>query len=187
MMPLHTPVLSLPPLVSAALRPLPLLPLELFLSAVMRRIVQQHPRIFDRLGSHAGKRYGLAPSDVPFSFVIDTAPQAPTVKVVRLLPGSLDARISGPLPALIGMADGSYDGDALFFSRTIVVEGDMEAVLALRNAIDDAGIDLLREAAALLGPLGQIGEAVFRNLHRAGDGRQPVNRHEKEEGYSPWS
>lgn len=168
MTPLHTPVPVLPPLVSVALRPLPLQPLQLFLASVMRGIMQRHPGVFERLGSHAGKRYGLAPTDVPFSFVIDTAAQAPAIRVLRLLPASLDARISGPLPALVGMADGSYDGDALFFSRTIVVEGDIEAVLALRNAVDDAGIDLLREAAALLGPLGRIGEALFRHRRRAG-------------------
>ena len=81
---------------------------------------------------------------------------------MRSLPDGLDARISGPLLALVGMADGSYDGDALFFSRIIVVEGDIEAVLALRNAVDDAGVDVLREGAVLLGPIGQFGEALLR-------------------------
>ena len=55
--------------------------------------------------------------------------------------------------ALLGLIDGSYDGDALFFSRDLVVEGDVEAVLALRNAIDDAGVDLVADTAALFGPL----------------------------------
>lgn len=164
---LPTPVAALPPLVSAALRPLPLHPLQLFLSAVMRRIVRKHPRMFERLGTYAGKRYGLCPSDLPFAFVLDTAPRAPGITVVRSLPARLDARISGPLLALIGMVDGSYDGDALFFSRAIVVEGDIEAVLALRNAVDDAGVDVLREGAALLGPLGQFGEALLRHQQKA--------------------
>jgi predicted lipid carrier protein YhbT len=168
MTPSHTPATAFPPFVSAALRPLPLGPLQLFLSAVLRRIVRHHPRMFERLGSYAGKRYGLAPSDLPFAFVLDTAPRAPGIVVVRSLPEQLDARISGPLRALVGMADGSYDGDALFFSRTIVVEGDMEAVLALRNAIDGAGVDVLREGAALLGPLGHFGEALRRQWRTHG-------------------
>ena len=168
MTPSHTPASVLPAFVSTALRPLPLGPLQLFLSAVLRRIVRHHPRMFERLGSYAGKRYGLVASDLPFAFVLDTASQAPRIMVVRSLPDRLDARISGPLLALVGMADGSYDGDALFFSRTIVVEGDIEAVLALRNAIDDAGVDILREGAALLGPLGQFGEALLRNLRKEG-------------------
>ena len=61
----------------------------------------------------------------------------------------------------MGLVDGSYDGDALFFSRDLVVEGDVEAVLALRNAIDDAGIDLVADTAALFGPLAPIGERLL--------------------------
>ena len=153
---------AFPALVSIALRPLPLGPIQLLLSAVLRRIVRHHPHMFERLGPYAGKRYGLDPSDLPFAFILDTAPQNPRITVMRSLPDWLDARISGPLLALVGMADGSYDGDALFFSRTIVVEGDIEAVLALRNAVDDAGVDVLREGAALLGPIGQFGEGLLR-------------------------
>ena len=187
MTPLHTPVSTLPPLVSAVLRPLPLPPLELFLKAVLRRIVRQHPRIFGRLGLHAGKRYGLAPCDVPFAFILDTTPQTPQIRAVRRLTASLDAKISGPLAALLGMADGSYDGDALFFSRTIVVEGDIEAVLALRNAVDDAGVDVLREAAALFGPLGQIGEVLFRHRRLMEERRRTAEHRQEPKGQSPWN
>jgi predicted lipid carrier protein YhbT len=63
----------------------------------------------------------------------------------------------------MGLVDGTYDGDALFFSRDIAVDGDIEAVLALRNAVDDASIDLLHEAAAWAGPLA----AVFRHAARS--------------------
>lgn len=186
MTPMHRPVATLPPLVSTALRPLPLPPLQLFLSAVMRRIVRHHPRMFERLGPYAGKRYGLAPTDLPLAFVLDTTPRAPKVIAVRSLPDRLDARISGPLLALIGMADGSYDGDALFFSRTIVVEGDIEAVLALRNAVDDAGVDILREGAALLGPLGQLGEAFLRQRKQGAESGAPRFDREPKE-FSPWN
>lgn len=47
------------------------------------------------------------------------------------------------------MVHGALDGDALFFSRDILIEGDTEAVLALRNAVDDAEIDLAGEIAAV--------------------------------------
>ena len=63
-----------------------------------------------------------------------------------------DAAIAGTFFNLLDMIDGSLDGDALFFSRDLVIEGDTEAVLALRNAIDNEEIDLAREIAALLGP-----------------------------------
>lgn len=187
MTPSHPSAAAFPAFVSAALRPLPLGPLQLFLSAVLRRIVRHHPRIFERLGSYAGKHYGLAPSDLPFAFVLHTAPHAPRIGVVRSLPDRLDARIAGPLRALIGMADGSHDGDALFFSRTIAVEGDIEAVLALRNAVDDAGVDILREGAAALGPLGQFGEALLRHQRNRSTADRPGSTASGSDEASSWN
>ena len=54
---------------------------------------------------------------------------------------------------LIDLAEGRLDGDALFFSRDLAVEGDTEAVVALRNAVDDAEIDLTADLASMFGPL----------------------------------
>ena len=151
----------LPPLLTRIVRPLPLTPLQLPLSMVLRSVVARHPHIFERLGEHADKRFGLEPSDLPFSFVLVPHPTRPSLTAVRRLPAGLPIRIAGPLLALLGLVDGSYDGDALFFSRDLVVEGDVEAVLALRNAIDDAGIDLVADAAALFGPLAPLGQRVL--------------------------
>ena len=60
------------------------------------------------------------------------------------------------------MVHGAMDGDALFFSRDIVIEGDTEAVLALRNAVDDAEIDLADEVASMTGPVSKYVAEVFR-------------------------
>jgi predicted lipid carrier protein YhbT len=155
------PVPILPPLLTRIVRPLPLGPLQLPLSMVLRSVVVRHPHIFERLGEHAHKRFGLEPSDLPFSFVLAPHPKAPSLVAVRDLPAGLPIRIAGPLLALLGLVDGSYDGDALFFSRDLVVEGDIEAVLALRNAIDDAGVDLVADTAALFGPLAPLGHRML--------------------------
>ena len=145
------------------------MPLQPVRSLMLRSIVRRHPRLFARLGDHAGKRFGLDPSDLPFSFVLDTNVVAPRVVAMRELPtAGLDATIRGPFEALVGMVDGDYDGDALFFSRTIVVAGDIEAVLALRNAVDDAAIDLVNILAAGLGPFEKPGEAVLRRAFELG-------------------
>jgi predicted lipid carrier protein YhbT len=50
----------------------------------------------------------------------------------------------------------------LFFSGDIAIEGDIEAILALRNALDDAELDLLQEGAAMLGPLSNPADRVMR-------------------------
>jgi O2-independent ubiquinone biosynthesis accessory factor UbiT len=155
------PVPSLPRLIARTLQPLPLGPLQLPLALVLRSVVARHPNIFERLGEHAQKRFGLVPTDLPFSFVLAPHPKTPSLIAVRSLPAGIPVRIAGPLLALVGMIDGSYDGDALFFSRDLVVEGDVEAVLALRNAIDDAGVDLVADTAALFGPLAPLSEKLL--------------------------
>jgi predicted lipid carrier protein YhbT len=89
----------------------------------------------------------------------------------RARPPAHDARIAGPLSAFLAMMHGAEDGDALFFSRDLTVEGDTAAVLALRNAMDDAELDLTEELAALAGPLGGAAApdaGAGRNGDRAG-------------------
>jgi predicted lipid carrier protein YhbT len=78
---------------------------------------------------------------------------------------------------LVGMLDGSYDGDALFFSRDLVIEGDTSAVLALRNALDDAEIDpatLAGVPAPLRALFNRGAEAVLDGLRRALDAPPPT-------------
>lgn len=136
------------------LRGLPLAPLSLSLTAYARRIAQSHPGMFRRLGDYGNFSFALDPTDFPF--VINLAPRGGNPKVtVTRKPVVVDARIAGPLAALLGLVHGAYDGDALFFSRDLVVEGDTSAALALRNAVDDAELDLADEISGLSGPLAQ--------------------------------
>jgi len=156
-----------PPLLALAMRPLPLLPPQIVLSAFLRRILRRHPHLLDRLGAHRGKRFGIEPTDLPFAFVIRATPGHPRLEVVRELPAGIDARISASIASLLALVEGRLDGDALMFSRQLVVEGDVEAVLALRNAIDDAGLDVITEVAALFGPFGRGVERVLEAARNA--------------------
>jgi predicted lipid carrier protein YhbT len=159
---------GLPAFFSLALRPLPTAPLEIALQRLANSIVMRHPGLLDRLGSEGARRFGIEPLDLPFAIVIEVVEATVHLSVVRRLDtGKVDARVTGSLLSLIDLVDGRHDGDALFFSRDISVEGDIEAVLALRNAIDDAELDLLREAAQLAGPLSVIAEQIARATVRA--------------------
>ncbi len=141
-----------PPILARALRVVPLAPLSLSLTACSRNIAKSHPKLFRRLGEYDHTRFVLDPVDLPFVIYLDPNGGVPRVTVIR---GNGDgaARISGPLAALIGLVHGAFDGDALFFSRDLVVKGDTGAALALRNAIDDAELDLSQEIASISGPL----------------------------------
>ena len=168
----------LPPVLARAVAPLPLGTLQPVLALMLHRISRMYPDLYSRLGEHADKRFGIDPTDLPFAFVLEPRLRQPRVRAVRTLPAGLDASIRGPLSGLVGMAEGTLDGDALFFSRILWVEGVAAATLALRNAIDDARIDFGAVMFGHFGPLGQrLGDALRRQLQ----GRRTVS------GAETWS
>ncbi len=168
MAPLSSLVPQFPQVGARMLAPLPLGPLSLLLGRAARGMATRHPGLFTRLGAHSEKRFLIDPTDLPFSFLVRPQAARPRIEAVgALVSPTWDCRIAGPLAALIGMVHGAYDGDALFFSRDIVIEGDTEAALALRNALDDAEIDLFEEAAESLGAPGRTAGRQLRPLARA--------------------
>jgi predicted lipid carrier protein YhbT len=150
---------------AAALQFAPLAPLSLAGRRLVRSLGRRHPSLVARLGDQAEKIFLIDPTDLPFVFRLEPRSEGPRLEAHRREnAGRWDARIGGSLAALLGMVHGVYDGDALFFSRDLVIEGDTGAVLALRNAIDNEEIDLANEAAALFGPLAFLAFAPTRRL-----------------------
>lgn len=134
-------------------------------------VLKAHPNLFERLGAYRQARYCFSPADLPLHFTVVPATQVLTVSR-REHPPSADAHIHGPLALLLGLLEGRCDADALFFSRDLSVTGDMEAMLALRNALDDSAIDLPRELGALVGPLAPLVAGTARYIRsRALEGR----------------
>lgn len=110
------------------------------------RMLKRHPKLLGRLGEHAARTYAFAPTDIQFEFAV--VPRVGAVTARRR--GSRrhwDVQVSGPLVVLLALAEGRIDGDAEFFGRQIAIEGDMEAALALRNALENEAIDLTRDLA----------------------------------------
>jgi len=155
----------LPALAVDLLRRLPLPLLDSIVGRLVEGTADRHPSLFVRLGAHATTTFLIDPVDLPFVIRLYPARVERRVALARRdKTGVCDARIAGPLAALLGLVHGAYDGDALFFSRDLTIEGNTEAVLALRNAIDDAEIDLSEEVLAMLGVLRAIAERPFRFL-----------------------
>ena len=145
-----------------ALRPVPPALLRPALALAMALMRRRHAEVFARLAPLGARRVEIDPTDLPFRFLLLLDPEGPELDILAADdPGDApsSARISGPLAALIELLQGRIDGDALFFSRALTIEGDTEIVLALRNAVDSAEIDL---AADLLAPLGPLGGPVRR-------------------------
>ncbi len=159
---------ALPALLSCALRPLPVWPLDLVLQRLATSIVTRHPGLLHRLHTGGARRFGIQPADLPFAMVIEAQDAGVRLSVVAQLDGErLDARITGNFLALLDLIDGRRDGDALFFSRDLAIEGDIGAVLALRNAIDNAELDLAHEVAQLAQPWSGLAEQTIRTAAAA--------------------
>ncbi len=163
---MESPIHSNPPLspvllAGIALSPLPPGLLQPFLDVVMAIISRRHPGLFDRLAGLAESTFLIDPIDLNFGFLLRPSPPPSLVAVAKApQTETLTATIRGPLLTLIQLLEGKLDGDALFFSRDLVVEGDTEAVVTLRNAIDGAGIDVLDDLLSVLGPLAWPAERI---------------------------
>lgn len=142
--------------------PLPLGAVNPILGHIAAHVAHTRPAVFDRLGEHAQKRFLIDPTDLPFVLVLKPEPHRPRLIAHRRHDKpEHDARVAGAFLDLLEMMDSSLDGDALFFSRSLVVTGDTEAVVALRNALDDVDGSVLETALAAFGPLaGPAGVAI---------------------------
>lgn len=141
-------------------------------SAANDRLV---PLLADRLRGMTGT-VAVLPTDFPYGVRFRVADDAVTLDLIDGEAGEeADARLRAPVRVLLDLARGSgVDGDASFFSRDLVMEGDTGLVMALRYALEEAAeqgldpMDLLAEA--LPGPAGarrRLAAAVERALGQA--------------------
>jgi len=151
----------------------PLALLQPILTHIATHVARSRPELFARLGPHTDKLFLIDPIDFPFVLVLRPDAARPYLKASRRYERPRhDAAIAGTFLNLLGMMDGSLDGDALFFSRDLRVTGDTEAVVALRNALDDFEGSALDSIISAFGPLSvplQIALSSWRGVH----GRQP--------------
>lgn len=136
-------------------------PLGPALTLSLRALARRRPALFERLGEHGRERYFIDPVDLAFAFTVVADGERSVVRVTRKAEAATcGVVIRGPLLTLLALLDGSLDGDALFFNRVISISGRTEAVVALRNAIEDAELrpaDLI----GLSGPLARLTDATI--------------------------
>ena len=132
----------------------PLAVIQPILGHIAAHVAKNRPELFARLGVHARKRFLIDPTDLPFVLVLTPQAERPHLTAHRRYERPVhDAGIAGSFFNLLDMIAGSLDGDALFFSRDLQVSGDTEAVVALRNALDDFEGSALDSVVSSFGPL----------------------------------
>jgi predicted lipid carrier protein YhbT len=133
------------------------------LDLMMATLRRRHPSGFERLAELGEAALLIEPTDLPAAFRLQVGTK-PGLRVSA--PGQEPARakIRGSFAVLLDLFEGRIDGDALFFSRELSIEGDTELVVGLRNALDGEEFDLAADFGALLGPLSVL--PVRRPLQR---------------------
>lgn len=152
---------------------------------VLAKIQIRHPKLFKNLSELPAARILLEPTDIRFRFLLEVG-QNPVAFSRVDDDCQAEAKVSGPLQALVDMLEGRVDGDTLFFARDIRITGDTAVIVALRNTLDREEINLLDEILSLCGPfaqparqaLGLAGHLLQRIRDRVG--RAHDNLHEKQ-------
>jgi predicted lipid carrier protein YhbT len=110
---------------------------------------------------------------LPFLLLLVPDPENPLFRAFsRHAHPESDARIGGRFLDLFGLVDGGEDGDALFFSRELDITGDTEAVVCLRNALDDVDGSIAASVADMFGPAGRAALSIFRGARERSKARQ---------------
>lgn len=167
--------MAFPRLAARAIALMPEALLSKIAADVFGAVLAAHPAIVERLGDHAARTFDFVATDMDLRFRI-----LPAQRSISLSRGAgstrpaaeADAAVEGPLHLLLLLAEGGADADALFFSRDLTVTGDMEALLALRNGLDDCRIDIPASLAGLAGPFGGMAERLARHVRHRVTGRE---------------
>ncbi len=167
---------SLPiPLSKAMLAVTPSAALAHVVEVVWGRLQRRHPKLIKNLERLDPALVYLDPTDIPHSFALTlgTSVSFYVVSEAEKKAREPDAQVAGKLESLINMLEGREDGDSLFFSRDIQINGKTEVIVGLRNTLDREEMDLMDEVLSLCGPfakpVGVATQIVDRFVRRVSD------------------
>ncbi len=160
----HPPPLSPVLLLGLALHVAPRALLDFALSDALRCAERRYPRVFERLAELGDARFLIDPIDLPIRFLLRLSEGCPALSLAP--EGDMDpppdAAVRGPLVDLLALLEGRLDGDALFFSRQLTVEGDTEKVLVLRNAIEGDEVNVVELLLERVAPFDRLLRPALR-------------------------
>jgi O2-independent ubiquinone biosynthesis accessory factor UbiT len=155
---------ELPEPLRLLLKPAAFLPIGPALTLGLRRFAGRRPDVFERLGPFCRSHFLVEPTDLPMSFLISPDGKAARIRSFRSANAvEKDVHIKGPILILLGLLDGTFDGDALFFNRMISVTGKTDALVALRNSIEEAEL----QPSDFLGLKGEPARILDRTVRMA--------------------
>ncbi|MCC7464153.1 MAG: SCP2 sterol-binding domain-containing protein [Gammaproteobacteria bacterium] len=154
--------LSPPPLAllrgAATVLPRPIL--ARLADAVVRGLGRTHPRLLANLAKLAPAVVHIVPTDLPYGFALEVGREPVRLCIVDEPPAQASAQVSGSVAVLLDLMEGRIDSDTLFFRRDLIISGNTEVVVGLRNVLDREEMRLTDELGALCGPLRPAARSV---------------------------
>lgn len=138
-------------------------------AAVMRGLDRTHPKLLANLARLEPAVVHIAPTDLPYRFALAVGRAPVTLAIIDCGPVVADAEVTATVATLVDLLEGRIDSDTLFFRRDLVISGNTEVVVGLRNVLDREEISLAAELGALCGPFRPPVRAVAQALDRALD------------------
>lgn len=144
------------------------------LKRIVRKIATQNPDMFNRLGPYKTSSFVIDPTNFPFALVLRPDPNDLLLVACnrKSLPAH-EARIAGEFMNLLRLVDCDLDGDALFFSRDLEVTGNTEAVVCLRNALDNVDGSIAESVADMFGSPGKLALSALRKVEEKSKNNAP--------------
>jgi len=140
--------------------------LSLALRRIANRIYQQHPDAAERLEDISGTCFLVTITNLPFRCLITLYSQHVTVDCNLRYSPRADVSVSGNYQALAQIFEGDADADSLFFSRDIQIQGNIEALVTLRNALDNEDIDIVSELTPLFGRFAGVAHEALQLVNQ---------------------
>lgn len=139
------------------------------LDRLARVFARRHPRASEALSALPASAVLIDPVDLPSGVLLRLGPGGLRLRLCDADTAAADAVVRGRFGALLDLAEGRIDGDALFFRRDLTIAGDTALVVALRNALDGEDLDLMAELDAAAGPLGRLGPKARQHAARVAE------------------
>lgn len=127
------------------LKKLPIVFVQKFLTYAINSMHTKHPKVFAKL-TNDNLTFTIDVIDLPFNFYLDPSKPTLTAYYKNQEPTS-SAKIKGKLVDLLMLFEGEKDGDAMFFSKELVIEGSTAAIVHLRNTIDGEDMNIVEDLA----------------------------------------
>jgi predicted lipid carrier protein YhbT len=127
------------------------------IAIILNNINRSHPNLMRRLSALNGKTLLFIPTDTAYNFLAHMQNDRFCLQYIsRNKITETSVRVTGRIIDLFKIVQGQCDADALFFSREIEIEGDVEAIVILRNAIESENINIFTETNNIVDILNKL-------------------------------